>query len=166
MKTRLIHTKFWKDEYVASLAVPEKLFFIYLLTNEKINIAGVYELTPREMQFDLDIEIEELNEIKKKLQLDKKVYFFGNWVAIVNAQKYQQYTGIKNQTCMEKELSYAPKELLEKIFKYPTDRLSAETDSIRNKKLEIRNTKEEINNGVGQKEFQKIREKLAEEKSF
>lgn len=142
MKTRIIQTKIWKDNYYGELNRVEKLLFIYLLTNEKVNLCGMYELSDREIKFDLDLNEAELQEAKAHLQQDGKFIFLNGWVRIINYDKYNSYTGDKNETAKEKELKLIPIELKE----YPIDSVSTILDSLNNHKSEIINKKSEIIN--------------------
>lgn len=141
MRTRMIHTKVWKDEYFGELNRVEKLLFIYLLTNDKANICGIYELSDREIKFDLDITEPELQEAKAHFQRDGKFVFHNSWVRVINYEKYNPYTGSKNESAKESELKLCPIQLLE----YPIDRVSTILDSPTNTNTiskSISNTKE------------------------
>jgi hypothetical protein len=99
MKTRILHTKIWEDTFVCELSAVEKLAFIYFLTNSHVGLTGIYELSDRVISFDLNIKNpEELFYIKEKLQKNDKIYFKDGFVAIKNAQKYNDYSkGNENQ---------------------------------------------------------------------
>ena len=94
-KERYIDTKFWDDAYIIKLDPTEKLLFIYFLTNPLTNIAGVYEITPRRVAFDTGIDAEMIENILKRFELDKKMFYRESWLIICNFPKYQQYE--KNQ---------------------------------------------------------------------
>lgn len=144
MKTRVIQTKIWKDNYIGELNRVEKLLFIYLLTNEKVNLCGIYELSDREIKFDLDITEPELQDSKAHLQADGKFIFLNNWVRIINYEKYNTYSGALNETAKERELLLVPKEI-----QYPIDTLSDFSNSLSNKKSIISNKKQVISNTIG-----------------
>lgn len=93
MKTRIIHTKFWKDTFVSDLNPSEKLIFLYLLTNDRVNIIHCYECADREILFDTGVTRDALESAKIKLSAGGKVYFFQNYVFLANAEKYEQYRG-------------------------------------------------------------------------
>lgn len=145
MKTRVIHTKVWKDEYFAGLTVFEKLLFVYLLTNDRVNISGIYELTNREIMFDLAVPEDVLNEAKSKLENDSKFCFYQGWVAIVNCYKYQTYKGNKNEVCRQKELQLVPKHLKDRLsridYQYPICTVLDDEDSSCNQKTVLNNKK-------------------------
>lgn len=112
MKTRVIHTKFWKDGYVAKLNRAEKIVFIYLLTNENVSMSGIYELNDLEIKTWLGITDTELEEAKKKLQSGGKVFFKDGWVCLKNHNKYNSYgRGEKQAAALVKERSLIPKEI-------------------------------------------------------
>jgi hypothetical protein len=147
MKTRIIHTKIWKDRYFASLAEAEKLVFLYLISNERVNISGIYEITDREICFDTNVMETILKAIKDKLQKDEKFFFYDDWVVIINLHKYQNYTGEKNQCALTRELQFVPKPLSKILndirYQYPIDTLSSNDDTLINQKPETNIKKEE-----------------------
>lgn len=52
-KNRPINTRMWKDQKVVEKFTSEdKLFWFYLLTNDKVNNLGCYKLTKRQVSFD------------------------------------------------------------------------------------------------------------------
>lgn len=144
MKTRIVHTKIWKDSYFYSLSRAEKLAFIYLLTNENVNLCGIYELNPAELKTWVGLTDQEIEDIKVKFTNDKKFLFTDSWVKIVNHDKYNNiYTGDKNQTAKDREISMIPDSVLKKLdsvsIHYPYT-----IDSPINHKSEIINHKSEI----------------------
>jgi len=146
MKTRVIHTKIWKDDFIGEINAVEKLVFIYLLTNPQINICGTYELSDREIAFDLGISREELGKAKETLQMAGKFAFTDSWIRVLNIDKYQNYSGEKNDSAKDKELALIPYDVNKILYRYPIDGVSALVDSPSNKKSEIRNQKSEIRN--------------------
>ena len=50
---RKIHVTIWTDSFFAELKDKEKLFYVYLITNDKTTQCGVYEITKRQIAFDL-----------------------------------------------------------------------------------------------------------------
>lgn len=96
MKTRIIHTKIWSDSYFRRLERSEKIYFFYILTNELVNIIHLYELPDSVATMQTGLSVEEIENIKGKFQADKKFDFYGEYVSINNAYKYQYYKGIKN----------------------------------------------------------------------
>lgn len=139
MKTRIVHTKIWTDQFFVELSRAGKLLFLYILTCPENNISGCFELPDRKMLFDTGLNNTELEQAK--VELNTKVSFIHGWVVVHNSTKYQQYKGPKNEKARQKELELTPplvKDTLSIPYRYPID-------STRNQKSEIRNKKPEIN---------------------
>lgn len=108
MKTRIIETKFWKDPYVVDLTSQERLLFLYFLTTEHVNIIHCYEITDREIEFDTGIDRGIIEVSKKKFDGDKKIAFLDNYVCLINAWKYESYTGELNNRAKIKLIKQMP----------------------------------------------------------
>lgn len=110
MKTRIIQTRFWDDEFVCELAPIEKLVFLYLITNQRIGLTGAYECPDKYIAFDVGISTTALEKIKKRLS--DKFIFVGGWVVIVNASKYNNYSSNAFQKkAYKKEYEYLPEHI-------------------------------------------------------
>lgn len=144
MKTRIIHTKVWKDNWFANLSKDAKLLWHYLLSNEKINISGIYELSDREIVFDTSIDTSMLDLLKK--ELEPKAMFYKGWVKVSNVERYNKYRNSPlNETAYWKELSAVPSDI-RAYFQLPDDTsIYTSIDTLRNNKSKIINQKEEIN---------------------
>jgi hypothetical protein len=163
MKTRIIHTKFWKDDFVSSLTPEEKLIFNFYITNEGVNILHLYELPDREIIFYTGVSEATLKTAKEKLQKAGKLFFNDNFVFLKNADRYENFSGEKNdkaKVVILKEVPIKIKDWYNKIKNTPID--TPPIGSI-NQKSEIITHKSEIRN---QKDTpiesfkQHIREKL------
>lgn len=113
MKTRIVETKFWKDPYIVTLSVEERLLYLYLLTNERVNIIHCYEITEREIAFDTGIDGGIIRATKEKLEKDKKMAFNKNFVCLLNAYRYESYTGEKNERAKLILLRNTPEDVVE-----------------------------------------------------
>lgn len=89
MKQRYINTKLWSDNWITNLDPVEKLLFIYLLTNERTTIAGIYELPVKIMAVETGVEKEMIEKVIERFSRDGKVVCRGNWIMIVNFIKHQ-----------------------------------------------------------------------------
>ena len=64
MAFRLVYTSFWDDPKVIEEMTPEdKYFYLYLLTNTNTNMIGIYEITKKQMAFQLGYSIEAVNSL-------------------------------------------------------------------------------------------------------
>lgn len=110
MKTRIVHTKIWNDQWFQSLSRSSSLIFLYLITCPDITISGVFELPDRKIMFDTNTTSSEVEQAKK--DLSEKIIFYEGWIYVKNVDKFNSYKGPKNETAREKELTYAPKKLI------------------------------------------------------
>lgn len=86
---RFISTNFWKDTYVIDLDPIEKILFLYLLTNPNTNIAGIYEISLRQIAFDTGIDKDMVAKILERFERDKKLQYRNGWMALNNWIKHQ-----------------------------------------------------------------------------
>lgn len=113
-KNRFINTKFWSDSFVCELNPLDRYLFLYFLTNEHTNIAGIYELPLRVMSFETGIEKEMLEKMIKRL--DGKIYYFDGWVYIKNFEKHNYARGdSKVKIGIENVKKEVPSNILSKI---------------------------------------------------
>lgn len=153
MKTRIVHTKIWEDEFFSELTSKQKLLFIYYITNDNIGLTGIYEVTNKQTAFDTGITVNEIEACKIIFSGAEKILFYKNWVKVINAQKLNGYTGEKLNTAIDKELASIPDEIKEKLdtLSIPHDtpsigyeEVSTTGDTPINHKEEIINHKSEI----------------------
>lgn len=61
---RMVHTEFWNDPIVIEEMTPEdKYFFLYLLTNPSTTQIGIYQITKKQMAFDMGYSMETINSL-------------------------------------------------------------------------------------------------------
>ena len=84
---RPIRNKIWHDEWFLSLLPAEKLFWLFLLTNEYVHISGIYEL-PKTLISPLT-GIVEWQSIVDKFIKDGKIEYKEGFVYIRNYFKNQ-----------------------------------------------------------------------------
>jgi hypothetical protein len=153
MKTRIIQTRFWDDEFVFNASKDAKLLYIFLLTSQYINISGIFQLDERKIAFEVGMTPKEFEKAKEELILSKKVYFFKGWVKVCNAEKNNGYKNSpSNITAYEKELSLIPQCVLD-YFDSSVD-TSVDSTVYTNHKSEIINNKSKIINHKNKKEFE------------
>ena len=148
MKTRIVWTKIWEDDWFDSLSQDARLLFIYLLTNHTIGLSGCFELRDKTICYHTHLKHEQL--IKAKTELTPKVKFEDNWIYIPNAQGYNGFTGIKTEVAVNREIGLIPEKVRNafNITKTYTPSIphTYPTDGSINKKSEIINNKQEIRN--------------------
>ena len=102
---RKVHTSFWSDTFISDLDREKKLFYLYLLTNEKTTQCGIYEISKKQIAFDLGYSIDTVCKLlayfiklgKIRYNEPTKEMAIGNWL------KYNGSTSPKVKTCIDKE---------------------------------------------------------------
>jgi len=120
MKTRIIWTKIYDDQWFSNLPVDLKLLFVYYFTNSRIEHTGIYQCPPRIVVFETGITQKRLNVLNKILKQESKVFFYQDWICVAKSALYGGYKGSKNELAFDRELERVPKEIL----KYFSDRVS------------------------------------------
>lgn len=120
---RIINTSFWDDPWIRKLDQTGKILYLYLLTNPKTNLAGIYEITDDRIIFDTGLSEESIKSLLKSFQDAGKVYRHGDWIVLKNWPKHQNLSSPKIQKGIERILSTLPSDLLNKLieagYKYP-----------------------------------------------
>lgn len=88
-RQRYINTKFWSDDWISHLDPIEKLLFLYLLTNERTTICGVYELPLKYMSVETGIEKDMVEKILRRFEKAGKVFYKNGWVVVSNFIEHQ-----------------------------------------------------------------------------
>lgn len=169
MKTRVIHTKFWTDSYIQTLSIKQKLLFNFLITNERVNMVGAYEMNVTYMQYCTGLSISDISDILEKFNVDKKIFFVDNYVVLLNHLKYQNYSkgSERQKNAFQREKELLPK-TIQNIIDDKEDRTSSELvqDQLKtsseldiNHKSKIINNKSEIINKKTKNKKQKTRDK-------
>lgn len=90
-KLRSVNTYFWSDPFIEDLNPSEKLLFLYLITNEKTNMLGIYEASVKKMGFETGINKTDIQKILKGFEKGGKIKYINNYVILVNYMKHQNY---------------------------------------------------------------------------
>src|SRR5699024_4732195 len=89
-KLRMINTSFWSDPWVEELSPQEKLLYIYLFTNEKVNMLGVYEVSKKKISYETGLSLEMVSKGLEAFETIKKVFYKENYIIMVNFIKNQK----------------------------------------------------------------------------
>ncbi len=107
----MISTAFWSDPWVVDELNPlDRYLFLYFLTNERTNLAGIYELSVRTMANETGIEQEEIKRML--MRLESRVIYENGWVMLRKAIKHQNFNSPKIKQGIEDILKQVPQELL------------------------------------------------------
>ena len=87
---RSVQTRMWReDEWFDSLDTEARLFWIYLFTNPSSSPAGIFRLTMRTMSNESGISFERALSLMERFAADKKAYYNGGVVWVVNMRRLQ-----------------------------------------------------------------------------
>lgn len=130
---RAVHTSFWQDTYVLDLTPDEKYFYLYIMTNTKTNLSGIYEISLRTIELETGLTRETINQLIRKFVDDRKIDFCEqtNEMMIINWLKYNSVKSPKLFVPFLNELKLVKNQkFLEKIkqiligYGYSIDRVS------------------------------------------
>ena len=88
-RNRYVDTSFWGDNYVLDLDPSEKLLFLYFLTNDRTNIAGIYEIAMRKVCMETGYDKEMVEKILKRFTEQRKIYYVEGHIIVRNFIRYQ-----------------------------------------------------------------------------
>jgi hypothetical protein len=126
---RKIHTQIWSDPFFSELDNEKKIFYLYLLTNERTRQCGIYEISKRHMAFDLGMSLEKVTKYILHFSKCGKIQFSDstNEIAVKNWAKYNYSTSPKVVKCIESELCNVKNRLLIEYI-YSMDSVSQEEE--------------------------------------
>lgn len=103
---RKIHTSFWSDPFIQDLDNDHRLFYLYLLTNERTKQCGIYEISKKQMAFELGYSIDRVSKLLAYFIKTGKILYSETTkeVALKNWLKYNGSTSPKVASCIKSEL--------------------------------------------------------------
>jgi hypothetical protein len=103
---RKIHTSFWSDPFIQDLDNDHRLFYLYLLTNERTKQCGIYEISKKQMAFELGYTIDRVSKLLAYFIKTGKILYsdITKEVALKNWLKYNGSTSPKVASCIKSEL--------------------------------------------------------------
>lgn len=72
---RNIHTEFWTDDWILELDPLDKILFIYLFSNTRTNLAGLYDIGVRVMAFETGLDEKHIFEALDRFAAAGKAYY-------------------------------------------------------------------------------------------
>lgn len=106
---RNIHTRIWKDAWFSELDTDAKLLFIYLFSNERASVCGMYELPIKYIVFETGIILDRVSAIMADFEKSKKAYYRNGIVWVVNLRRYNDSgDSIKVRVRADKDLEAIP----------------------------------------------------------
>jgi hypothetical protein len=103
---RKIHTSFWSDTFIQDLDIEQKLFYLYLLTNERTKQCGIYEISKKQISFDLGYSIDRVSKLLQYFIKSGRILYSEQTkeLAIKNWNKFNGSNSPKVLSCIKSEL--------------------------------------------------------------
>ena len=129
---RQIHSKIWKDDWFLDLEPVDKLFFIYLFSNESATMIGLYELPIRVMSFESGLTAPEIRDTFQVFANAQKAYYENGVVFIPTMRKYHSSNSPKVLTRIQKDVDNVRDGTLKRFCckLYGIDMISNDTDTL------------------------------------
>lgn len=110
MAYRLVYSEFWKDPKVLEEMTPEdRYFYLYVLTNPCTTSCGIYQITRKQMAFELGYSRESIDSLMNRFEEHHKLIKYNTEtreLAVKNWGRYNLNKGGKPVIdCLTKELS-------------------------------------------------------------
>lgn len=111
---RKVHVSFWSDPFTSELNRDQKLFYLYLITNERTNQCGIYEITKRQIGFDLQYSIDTVSKHIRYFEDRGKIKYSEDTceLALKNWSKFNGSASPKVQALVDKQLKDVKDRLL------------------------------------------------------
>jgi hypothetical protein len=85
---RQIHTCIWKDAWFFDLSAEHKLLWIYLFSNERANLTGLYDIHKRIIAFETGLAMETIDAGFEAFAEAGKAFYEDGWAWVPNLIKY------------------------------------------------------------------------------
>jgi DnaD/phage-associated family protein len=127
---RQLHTRMWADTWFIELKTEQKLLFVYLFSNERASVCGLYEIPLRFISFETGLEKDQIVEAFEVFtQAGKIEYDYAAGVIWVkNMAKYQTSTSPKLQARIKADIKAVPECAIKNRYLYGTDTVSVPHD--------------------------------------
>ena len=90
-KLRSVSTGTWSDPWYEELEPHQKLIFLYLITNEKTNMLGIYEASVKKISFETGVKKDDITKCLDQFEIDGKIKYQNNFIILVNFLKHQNF---------------------------------------------------------------------------
>lgn len=105
---RQIHPEMWDDPWFLDLDNKEKLLFIYLFSNPRASLSGLYDISTRTIEHHTGLNKDFIEKTLLKFQDNKKVYINDNVVFVVRMFKYHFSKSPKVLTRIRNDVDSVP----------------------------------------------------------
>lgn len=90
-KQRVIKDEIWDDDWFYDLTTEAKLVWIFLLTNKRMEISGIFKMNLRWGADQVCMDIKEFEKLLETFAEDGKILWEKGWIGIKNFHKHLAY---------------------------------------------------------------------------
>lgn len=90
-KQRIIKDEMWNDDWFYELDPSEKLMWVFLLTNPRSNIAGIYKVSMKWIAVHTGFEKQVVEMLLNRFKTEKKITIKNGWIFLNNFHKHQSH---------------------------------------------------------------------------
>jgi hypothetical protein len=127
---RQIHVRIWDDDWFAPLSSNYKVLWVYLFSNRRASICGIYLLPERIIPAETGLSSNVVARGLVQFETDGKIERYDNWIWVKKLRDIQAKGSKKLDTCIEKDLTLVPSCPMKTHYLirygYPIDSLSGE----------------------------------------
>lgn len=123
---RIVDTSFWADGKVDNFSPEDKYFMLYLLTNPFTTQLGIYEISLKQVAFQLGYSVDTVKVLVDRFENKYKIIFYSpatNEIAIKNFLRHSIVKGgAPVRDCLVKEIKKVKnKDLISRVFAHIKD---------------------------------------------
>ena len=133
---RIVDTAFWTDGKVDEFSPEDKYFMLYLLTNPFTTQLGIYEISIKQVAFQLGYSVDAVNVLLERFENKYGIIIFSKSTNEVAIRNFLRHSIIKGgapvRDCLIKEMKKVKnKELIARVFTHiKGDNLNATVNNI------------------------------------
>ena len=118
---RIVDTSFWTDGKVDEFSPEDKYFMLYLLTNPFSTQLGIYEISIKQVAFQMGYSVDAVKVLIERFENKYRVIFFSKETNEIAIKNFLRHSIIKGgapvRDCLIKEMRKVKnKELISKVF--------------------------------------------------
>lgn len=115
-KQRFIKTDLWADPYFEELDSSEKLMYIYLMTNEQVDLCGIYKISIKRISDETWFNKSQVELILNRFSKDDKVHYVENYICVSDFLSHQNTNNDKIIAGIARSVNSIPQTAIESIF--------------------------------------------------
>ena len=113
---RMVQTRIWRDAWFTELETDAKLLFIYLFTNERASVCGMYELPLKFVSFETGIAADRVQELLEQFAAAGKVYYKDGVFWVANLRDYNESKSPKVRQRIAADIAAIPDGEIKRMY--------------------------------------------------